>query len=167
MRRVATLAAMLAVLAVTGLAPAPAVSDDRIRVELNMAQLIRLDRNANVVMVADPNVVDPVVESPRLIFLIGRAVGDTNIHILDDKGAEILVARVNVYSDIETQISYNRGALTEATYSCTPRCRYVATPSTDMRFEDYESWNRGGQSKIRGVGVRQPTAGGVPQRASQ
>ena len=66
--------------------PVSAQDKDTLHVEVDKAHLIQLDENAATVMIADPNIADVAVESPRLVFVIGRAVGETSLFILDADG---------------------------------------------------------------------------------
>ena len=63
----------------------PVFAQDKatLHIEVDKAHLIQLDENAATVMIADPAIADVTVESPRLIFVIGHAVGETSLFILD------------------------------------------------------------------------------------
>jgi Pilus formation protein N terminal region len=101
----------------------PAMAQNRIVITLDKAELLSLERDAKVVMLADPKIADPVVESPRQIFLIGRSLGETNLHVLDRRGREIFRADVIVVPpDSGNQVSINRGTRKESTLTCAPRC---------------------------------------------
>ena len=62
----------------------------QIKVTVNKAHLMRLDGDASVIMLADPSIADVVLESRRLIFILGRTPGETNLFILDRRGNKIL-----------------------------------------------------------------------------
>ena len=95
-------------------------------VTVDMGTLLRLDTNAKVVLVAEPGIADAVIESPRLIFILGRRPGATNLYVLDAAGREIMKADVVVHADKPGHVSVQRSDR-EATLSCAPRCASVET----------------------------------------
>ena len=112
--------------------PADAASD-RIRVELDKATLIRLEKDADVVFIGNPAVADVTVESPRLLFILGLTPGETCLRILDADGADIVATNIVVVPTADRTVTVsrntpNRGGI-ELTYSCDPRCALVRTPS--------------------------------------
>ena len=76
--------------------PVSAQDKDTLHVEVDKAHLIQLDENAATVMIADPTIADVAVESPRLVFVVGRAVGETSLFILDADGNRMVDATVVV-----------------------------------------------------------------------
>ena len=76
--------------------PVPAQDRDTLHVEVDKAHLVQLESNAATVMIADPNIADVAVESPRLVFVIGRAVGETSLFILDADGKPMVDATIVV-----------------------------------------------------------------------
>lgn len=99
-------------------------------VPVNKVEILKLDRNAGVVLIANPTIADVAVESKRMIFLFGLEPGETNLIILDTAGNEILTAPIVVVPILERQVTVNRaGSNEEATFSCSPRCAAVATPT--------------------------------------
>ena len=99
-------------------------------VPVHKAEVVKLDRDASVVLIANPIIANVAVESKRLIFLFGLEPGETNLHILDAEGNEILSAPVVVVPVLERRVTINRVNMNEvATYSCAPRCALVATPA--------------------------------------
>jgi hypothetical protein len=108
----------------------PAIAAEAIIVPVHKVKIVKLDRDASVVLVANPTIADVAVESERLIFLFGLEPGETSLTILDADGEEILVAPVVVVPLVERQVTVNRASSNEeATYSCAPRCAAVATPA--------------------------------------
>ncbi len=74
----------------------PANALETINVEVNMAYLIQLDENADVVLIANPAIADVAVESPFTIFVLGKKPGKTSLFILGAGGEEIIRAEVVV-----------------------------------------------------------------------
>ena len=82
------LAAAALVLAASGLHPAHAdeilaPSGSAIRLDVGKGDLIKLDRNADTVFVADPQIADVRVKSPRLIYIFGKGPGETSLYAVD------------------------------------------------------------------------------------
>ena len=69
---------------------------DTIKVLVNKARMMRLDGNAEVVLIANPEIADVVIDSPDLIFLLGVETGETSLLILDENQNELLNANVLV-----------------------------------------------------------------------
>ncbi len=106
---------------------------DRIRVEIDKATLVRLEKDADVIFIGNPAVADVTVESPRILFILGLTPGETSLRILDADGADIVATNIVVVPTAERTITVtrntpNRGGF-ELTYSCDPRCALVRTPS--------------------------------------
>ena len=101
-----------------------------INVPVHNAELVRLDRDASVVLIANPVIANVAVESERLIFVIGLEVGETNLYILDAEGKEILTAAVVVVPILDRRVTVDRANKNETVaLSCSPRCVYVAPPA--------------------------------------
>jgi len=56
---------------------------DRLEIDANQGVLIRLDRAASTVFVANPDIADIQVKSPRLIYVLGKAPGETTLYAAD------------------------------------------------------------------------------------
>ncbi len=63
--------------------------------------VLRLDRPASNVFVADPAVADIQVKSPTIIYLVGKAVGSTTLFALDKQDQVLLNSRVEVHADTD------------------------------------------------------------------
>lgn len=123
------------------LAALPALAAEPVIVTVHQAKLLRLQRAAEVVMIANPTIADVVIESSKMIFVLGLEPGETSLHILDGRGNEILHSSIVVVPTLERTVTVNRANnLEEATYSCAPRCAAVGTAV--------------------GVGAAPPTGGG-------
>lgn len=74
-----------------------AIASDRvIQVEINKGSMVKLDRPASSVVVADPLTADVQVVSPKLVFVHGKKVGETSIYAVDGADEEILNATIEV-----------------------------------------------------------------------
>ena len=54
-----------------------------LHVGVDKASILRLDTDAATIMIANPAIADIAVENSRLIFVLGRTTGETNLFILD------------------------------------------------------------------------------------
>ncbi len=118
---------LAAVIGLVLFAALPAGAAEPLRVTVDKAHLMRLDNDAGIVIVADPTVADVVLESPRLLFIVGRAPGETNLYILDGDGGEIVHTDLVVVPNADREVTLDRNTV-EATFSCAPRCAQIATP---------------------------------------
>ena len=121
---------LLLVASIFTLGALPATAGETISVDVNKVEAITLDRDASVVLIANPTIADVAVESERLVFLFGLEPGETNLLIMDAEGGIILSLPVVVVPLLERQLTVNRAnANEEATFSCAPRCVAIETPA--------------------------------------
>ncbi|MBN8530361.1 MAG: pilus assembly protein N-terminal domain-containing protein, partial [Alphaproteobacteria bacterium] len=85
---------------------------ETLNLEVRKGELIKLPRAAASVMIADPAIADIEVKSPTMLYIYGKAVGQTTVFALDDKEGGILGATVKV--------SHNVSSLNEAVKSMLP-----------------------------------------------
>ncbi len=76
-------------------------------IEVRKGRVIRLDRPAAAVFVADPDTADVQVHSPSLIYLLGRRAGTTSLYAVDEND-QILLRRDIV---VDHNLSGLRGIL--------------------------------------------------------
>ncbi|MFQ5785175.1 MAG: pilus assembly protein N-terminal domain-containing protein [Alphaproteobacteria bacterium] len=113
-------------------AAVPATAAEPMSIAIDKVRLMHLDADASVVMVANPVIADVTIESPRLLFVLGRSAGETNIYVLDSNGDEILHSPLVVVPKSGREIAVNRN-VQEATLSCDPRCAGVPTPGATFK----------------------------------
>ena len=70
--------------------------EEPIVLEASKGTLIRLDRAASTVFVADPEVADVQVKSPRLVYLVAKQPGETVIYAVDREERVLLNRRISV-----------------------------------------------------------------------
>ncbi len=66
---------------------------------LNKSAIVNLPRDARDVLVANPDIVDAVIRTPRQAYLLGLNSGDTSIYFLDSAGRQILDLQIRVDRD--------------------------------------------------------------------
>jgi pilus assembly protein CpaC len=71
-----------------------------ISLEVNKGILIRLDRNADTVFVADPAIADVKVKSARLIYLFAKLPGETSLYAVDAEEHVMMNRSVVVRRDL-------------------------------------------------------------------
>jgi pilus assembly protein CpaC len=74
--------------------------------DLGKSQVIRLARPARDVLVASPTVADVVLRTADTAFVIGRKVGETNVHFFDAQGRQI--------DEVDVTVTFDSAAVTEA-----------------------------------------------------
>ncbi len=103
-RRVGFLAVLLSALVVFLGAPSgsawaaesSANGSDTLAIEVNKGHLIRLARPATMVFVANPEIADIDVKSPTLVYIFGRAPGETTVFAVDSEENVVLDQSVTV-----------------------------------------------------------------------
>lgn len=117
---VARIAVALVVLAAI---PAMAMSseDDMLRVSMNHARVLKLDRPVSKVIIGNSKVADATVADATTIVLTGRSFGTTNLVLLDSDGNAIVDQRVLVSIDEGNTVRVFRQTA-RTVLSCTPNC---------------------------------------------
>jgi pilus assembly protein CpaC len=92
--------ATLAVAAAAGAAQVIASSGRTIRIELNKGTLVRLDRPAHTVFVADPEICDIQVKSPSLVYLFAKKAGETTLYAVDERERVLANFDITVTPDL-------------------------------------------------------------------
>jgi Flp pilus assembly secretin CpaC len=99
--------------------------DDMLRVYMDHARVLKLDRPVSKVIVGNSQVADATVADPKTIVLTGRAFGTTNIVLLDADGNAILDDRILVSIDEGNTVRVFRQT-DRSVLSCTPNCEVHA-----------------------------------------
>lgn len=116
--RVAVAAATVPLLLLAGQAGA---EEDMIRVFMDHARILKLDRAVSKVIVGNAEVADVAVADAKTIVLTGKSYGTTNLVILDQDGEAIVDERILVSVDeVNTLRIYKQ--TNRQVYSCSPSC---------------------------------------------
>ncbi len=113
-------AAALAATALTAAAGQAAT----LKVTISKAEVVTLDGTATVVLIANPDVADVVLEQGHILFVLGKRPGETRLFAYDNNGNRLLERDVVVVPENERAVTVTR-AVQPTDYSCDPRC--VAT----------------------------------------
>ncbi|MBW6423531.1 pilus assembly protein N-terminal domain-containing protein [Rhizobium sp. XQZ8] len=92
-----------------------------LRVFMNHARVLKLDRPVSKVIVGNSNVADATVADSTTIVLTGRAFGTTNLVLLDAEGNAIADERILVSIDEGNTVRVFR-QVQRTILSCTPNC---------------------------------------------
>lgn len=90
-------------------------TDGAIQVELNEGTLVRLDAPAASVFVANPEIADVAVKSPRLIYVFGKRPGETTLYAVDDGENVLISADLSVTHNLSRLQGTLRSLLPSAT----------------------------------------------------
>jgi pilus assembly protein CpaC len=83
-----------------------------VSLEVGKGTLVRLDRPANAVFVADPEICDVQITSPRLVYLLAKKPGQTSVYAVDE--AE------NVLASMEVSVGHNLSRINAAVRTLYP-----------------------------------------------
>ena len=67
---------------------------------LNKAAIVELPKDTVDVLVSNPSIADAVIRTPRRVFVIGMAGGETNAFFFDRRGEQILNLEIRVERDV-------------------------------------------------------------------
>jgi pilus assembly protein CpaC len=92
--------------------PAAAAETGAVALDTNKGTIVRLSRAAATVFVADPDICDIQMKSPRLIYLLGKRPGQTTLYAVDSNEA--------VIANVPITVSHNLTRLTTAVRALYP-----------------------------------------------
>ncbi|TPP09354.1 hypothetical protein FJQ55_00250 [Rhizobium glycinendophyticum] len=130
-RRFTALAAVVALLTAMVVSAPAAAADDVLRVYMNSARILKLDRPVSKVIVGNSEVADATVADSKTIVLTGRAYGTTNLVLLDADGNAIVDERILVSIDESNTVRVYK-ATDRTVLSCTPNCEEHAKTGTSQ-----------------------------------
>jgi Flp pilus assembly secretin CpaC len=100
-----------------------------LRVTVDKAEVIKVDGTASVVLVANPQIADVVVERNQLVFVVGRRPGETRLYIYSASGKPLLEREIVVVPQGDRSVTVIRDTQ-PTSYSCDPRCIAVGQRPT-------------------------------------
>ena len=114
------------------LRPAWAADGDALQLTFDKVKLVHLQAAARRLIVANPAIADVSLETPTLLYIFGKAPGETNLVVLGDDDRLIFSRPLVVAPETERTVSVhvpaNEGGVVR-TYSCTDiRCVRVPSP---------------------------------------
>jgi Flp pilus assembly secretin CpaC len=121
MSRITTLILSIAFSLSSGALAHAQENDDLLRVYMNHARVLKLDRPVSKVIIGNSAVADATVADPTTIVVTGRSFGTTNLVLLDKEGNAIADERVLVSIDEGNTVRVFRQT-ERSILSCTPNC---------------------------------------------
>ncbi|WP_226550968.1 type II and III secretion system protein family protein [Celeribacter naphthalenivorans] len=82
-------------------------------------KLIKLDSPAETVFLANPEVADIEIKSPKLLYIYGKSIGETTLFVIDDTEEVTLSSAVNVSFNMEAMTRAARAAQPGGSFSVT------------------------------------------------
>ena len=76
-------------------------TERRVELVVGTGQLIRVDEEFSSLFVANPEVADIEVKSPRLLYLTGVGVGETTLFAVDDNDNVLMSTVIRVTHNID------------------------------------------------------------------
>ena len=113
--------------ALCGVTVPAALAENTIRVDLDYARVIKLDRPVSRVIIGNADIADAAVSDSQTIVLTGKRFGTTNLVILDADGNAIVDERVLVSLETKNTVRLYRQEIRNV-LSCTPDCEDIDLP---------------------------------------
>jgi len=154
-RFAAPILALLGAALCLGIANAPAQAASQqivaangqpIVLDVSKGKLIQLSQPANSVFVADPDVADVQVKSPTLIYLFGKAAGETTLYAVGDNDQMLINSTVRVQHDIS--------ALQRAIHDLVPRSAVHVSTIDDSLVLEGTVYSAADAEDIRRIAAR-------------
>ncbi len=92
-----------------------------IEVTMNQAKIVKLARNADTIIIGNPDIADASVQDASTVVLTGKGFGVTNMVVLDEQGTPIIDEQITVSRATAASVRIYRRADVQ-TLSCTPYC---------------------------------------------
>ncbi len=99
----------------------PAQAGPGIEITMNQAKIVKLARDADTIVVGNPEIADASVQDASTIVLTGKGFGVTNLVVLDREGSPIIDEQLTVVRQSATTVRIYRRSQVQ-TMSCTPYC---------------------------------------------
>lgn len=116
--------------AALGLGGSALAQQDILRVYMDQARVLKLDRPVSKVIVGNAKVADATVADSKTIVLTGRSFGTTNLVLLDADGNAILDESILVSIDEANTVRVFRQT-ERSVLSCTPNCEQHSQQGTE------------------------------------
>jgi pilus assembly protein CpaC len=124
----------------------------RLDVEVSKGRLVRLDAPAHTVFIADPEIADIQVKSPRLVYLLAKKPGETTLFAVDKD--ERVLANVTV------AVSHNLSRLREAISSLLPQFDIRVTSIDGSLLIDGTVDSAASAENVRRIATKMTPGGG-------
>ena len=110
---------------------AQAVGSEVLTITQNKLHILKLSQSGATAIIGNPKLVEFTVHNPKVIFLLGKIAGETNLIVLNNKGSEIVNYDLIVTPELARHVTINRGVYTTSIMSCGYRCETVIETSSE------------------------------------
>lgn len=125
--RIAAVALSLAGAATVSVPSASASdADDMLGVTIDHARVLKLQNQAETIIIGNPAIVDVTVHDSRTLILTGRSYGITNLIVLGANGQAIIDEEISVRNLEKNTVRIFRQAERQ-TFACAPTCEPTVT----------------------------------------
>ncbi len=124
----------LLIAAAASLSAVPAFAEG-ISVLVNQAKILKLARNADTIIVGNPEIADASVQDASTLVLTGKGFGVTNLVVLDHEGRTIVDEQITVSRQSVNSVRVYRRANVQ-TLSCTPVCEAAYVTSAESASDN-------------------------------
>lgn len=111
-----------------------------VNVTIDKNYVLRTDRPVHTVVVGNPYIADVSAQNSRLLFVLGKAMGETNVLGFDADGNVIFDKDVSVVPHMTRTVTVHRGGLSKLagmeTFACAPRCENTVRPGDNLDLFD-------------------------------
>jgi hypothetical protein len=104
-----------------------------VSVKVNMARILRINAPASTVIIGNPAIADVTIQDPQTLVLTGKAYGQTNLIVLDNRGSPIADTMIEVVQDQASIVTVYMGDK-RTTLSCEPTCQPTIMLGDDSDF---------------------------------
>jgi len=80
----------------------PSFADSLVKVEINKGKMIKFDKPASSVVIADPTTADVQVVSPKTVFVYGKKIGETSISAVGENDETIFQSTIDVTHNLSS-----------------------------------------------------------------
>ncbi len=112
----------------------PAQAGPGIEITMNQAKIVKLARDADTIVVGNPEIADASVQDASTIVLTGKGFGVTNLVVLDREGSPIIDEQLTVVRQSATTVRIYRRSQVQ-TMSCTPYCESSFKTEAEQKSE--------------------------------
>lgn len=138
--------------ALFSLGAAGAAHADQVWVTMDQVRPFQLKQEADQIVVGNPGIADVTVLDKTRLLLFGKAIGMTNIFLLDANGEPIENLIVRVRSGAADLMVLQRGAQ-RISYNCTTLCEAAVTVGDSAEvFQNVSTQNQQKQAQASGSG---------------
>jgi Flp pilus assembly secretin CpaC len=116
----------------------PGIAAQSVKVSVDQARIMRLSTDASTIIVGNPVIADVNIQDGRLLVVMGKSTGATNMIALDSQGREIANINIIVHSSGSNSLTLYKGS-SRISMNCSPNCeRTLYVGDSVPEFEKIE-----------------------------